>query len=52
MDKDKKKIDTTSKYIWITQLMQRYGKQTMVTLLVPNPNFGGKRKRGRAIEEC
>lgn len=40
-----KKINTKDKNIYVTQLMERYGYPQLTTMLVPNPNFGGKRKR-------
>ena len=48
MDENKKKkIDRDSEKILVTQLQDRYGYPKLVTLLVPNPNFAGRKNKHR-----
>jgi hypothetical protein len=51
VDRDTKKIDTKSEKIWITQIQQRHGYDTLVTMLVPNPNLGGKKNKRKRRED-
>lgn len=50
-DKDKKKVNTWDEKIWVTQPMQRYGLDELTTMLVPNPNFSGRKHKHRHREE-
>jgi len=51
VDRDKKKVDKKSEKIWVTQLMQRHGKQELTTMLVPNPNWEGRKNKHRRNRE-
>lgn len=51
VDRDKKKVDKKSEKIWITQMQQRHGKDELVTMLVPNPNWEGRKNKRRHRED-
>lgn len=50
-DRDKKKVDTKSEKIWVTQMQQRWGKDELTTMLIPNPNWKGRKNKRKRRED-
>jgi hypothetical protein len=50
-EKDKKKINTRDEKIWVTQPMQRYGKDELTTMFVPNPEWKGRKNKKKHRED-
>jgi hypothetical protein len=49
--KNKKKVNTKDEKIYITQPQQRYGKDKLTTMLVPNPNWKGRKNKRKHRED-
>jgi hypothetical protein len=45
-----KKMNTKDPKIWISQLQDRYGYPQLTTMLVPNPNWSGRKNKRKRRE--